>query len=137
MQTESRVIPAEAGSRLQASGRRSGASSGGRPDEQRARAAEAERERAAEQAQELRDRLAAAQAAAGLVLPALTDLSSDLGAGARGVVLPDAGIRVVARDPDGAVVLYHRSQEIRLGDPEHALAHSRALAAGLLAVSTR
>ncbi|MFI7423695.1 hypothetical protein [Nonomuraea sp. NPDC049684] len=104
--------------------------------EQQAHAAQAERERDAEQVRELRDRLAAAQAAAGLVLPDLADLSGDLGDGVRGVRLPGTGI-VVARQPDGAVVLHHEDRQIRLGDGGHAAAHGRALAAGLLAVSAR
>ncbi|MEV4374837.1 hypothetical protein AB0J71_47860 [Nonomuraea sp. NPDC049637] len=99
-----------------------------------ARAAQAEREREAEQVWDLRERLAAAQAAAGLVLPDLADLSGDLGDGARGVRLPEAGI-TVARDPDGAVVLHHQGREIRVGDGEHAPAHGRALAAALLALA--
>ncbi|MEV3986701.1 hypothetical protein [Nonomuraea sp. NPDC049758] len=100
--------------------------------EQQARAAQAERERDAEQVRELRERLAAAQTAAGLVLPDL----ADLGDGVRGVRLPETGI-VVARHPDGAVVLHHEDRQIRLGDGKHAPAHGRALAAGLLAVSAR
>ncbi|MER6582687.1 hypothetical protein, partial [Nonomuraea sp. NPDC001023] len=80
--------------------------------EQQARAAQAERERDAEQVRELRDRLAAAQTAAGLVLPDLADLSGDLGEGVRGVTVPGAGV-VVARQPDGAVVLHHQGRQIR------------------------
>ncbi|MEV3987237.1 hypothetical protein [Nonomuraea sp. NPDC049758] len=102
--------------------------------EQQARAAQAERD--AEQVRELRERLAAAQTAAGLVLPDLADLSGDLGIGVRGVRLPGTDI-VVARQPDGTVVLHHEDQQIRLGDGGHAAAHGRALAAGLLAVSAR
>ncbi|MGW4410361.1 hypothetical protein ACWEJ6_40430 [Nonomuraea sp. NPDC004702] len=104
--------------------------------EQQARAAQPERERDAEQVRELRDRLSAAQAAAGLVLPELADLSGDLGDGARGVTLPEAGIDV-ARQLDGTVVLHHQNRQIRLGDGEYAAAHARALAAGLLALSSR
>ncbi|MBB5781790.1 hypothetical protein [Nonomuraea jabiensis] len=59
--------------------------------EQQAHAAQAEREREAEQVRELRDRLAAAQAAAGLVLPELADLSGDLGDDVHRVRLPEAG----------------------------------------------
>ncbi|MFF0869977.1 hypothetical protein ACFYUV_50065 [Nonomuraea sp. NPDC003560] len=103
--------------------------------EQQARAAKAERERDAEQVRELRERLAAAQAAAGLVLPALADLSGDLGDGARGVALPEADI-CVARQPDGAVVLHHQGRQIRLGEGEHVAAHGRTLAAALLAVAS-
>ncbi|MFI6182904.1 hypothetical protein ACIA8R_45770 [Nonomuraea sp. NPDC051191] len=66
-----------------------------------ARAARAE-SKLKEQVRELRERLAAAQTAAGLVLPELADLSGDLGEGARGVRLAGAGI-AVARQPDGAV----------------------------------
>uniref|UniRef100_UPI003F4947DD hypothetical protein n=1 Tax=Nonomuraea sp. CA-252377 TaxID=3240003 RepID=UPI003F4947DD len=104
--------------------------------EQRARAAEAELERATAQAQELRDRLATAQAAAGLVLPALTDLSPALGAGVRGVTLPEAGIEAVTRRPDGTVALHHQGHEIRLSGPQHTPAHGRALAAAILAASS-
>ncbi|MGW2151558.1 hypothetical protein ACWCOT_45170 [Nonomuraea bangladeshensis] len=103
--------------------------------EQQARTAQAERERAAEQMRDLRERLAAAQVAAGLVLPDLADLSGDLGDGVRGVALPEAGI-CVARQPDGAVVLHQQDRQIRLGEDEHAPAYGRALAAGLLAVVT-
>ncbi|MEU5865449.1 hypothetical protein ABZ815_30065 [Nonomuraea sp. NPDC047529] len=69
--------------------------------EQQAHAARAE-SKLKEQVRELRERLAAAQTAAGLVLPELADLSGDLGEGARGVRLAGAGI-AVARQPDGAV----------------------------------
>jgi hypothetical protein len=72
--------------------------------EERACAADAECERSAGQLEELRGRLAAAQAAARLVLPALIDLSRDRGDGVVGVMLPAAGIESVTRDPDGAVV---------------------------------
>ncbi|MEU1729321.1 hypothetical protein [Nonomuraea sp. NPDC005692] len=102
--------------------------------EQQARAARAERDRDAEQVRELRDRLAAAQAAAGLVLPDLADLSGDLGDDVRGVRLPEVGI-AVARQPDGAVVLHHQGRQIRLSDGRHAAAHGRALAAALLALA--
>ncbi|QFY10320.1 hypothetical protein GBF35_30130 [Nonomuraea phyllanthi] len=104
--------------------------------EQQALAAQAERERAAEQVRELRDRPAAAQTASGLVLPELADLNGDIGDGVRGVILPEAGI-ALARQPDGAVVPHHQGRRIRLGDPAHAPAHGRALAAGLLAVCSR
>ncbi|MCK2220448.1 hypothetical protein MF672_042585 [Actinomadura sp. ATCC 31491] len=80
--------------------------------------------------------MAAAQAAAGLVLPALADLSRDLGDGVRGVALPDAGI-TVARQPDDTVLLYAGDLRHHLGDTEHAPASARALAAALLAVATR
>ncbi|MEV3986282.1 hypothetical protein [Nonomuraea sp. NPDC049758] len=103
--------------------------------QQQARADQVERERLADQVRELRDRLAAAQAAAGLVLPELADLSGHLGDGVRGVTLSGAGI-AVARQPDGAVVLHHQDRQIRLGDGEHAPAHGRALAAALLALSS-
>ncbi|MGW2157080.1 hypothetical protein [Nonomuraea sp. NPDC001699] len=103
--------------------------------EQQAHAARAE-SKLKEQVREPCERLAAAQTAAGLVLPELADLSGDLGEGARGVRLAGAGI-AVARQPDGAVVLHHGDRRIRLGDGEHAAAHGRTLAAGLLAVSAR
>ncbi|MER6582029.1 hypothetical protein [Nonomuraea sp. NPDC001023] len=103
--------------------------------EQQAQAAEAGRERAGEQGRELRDRLAVAQAAAGLVLPDLADLSGDPGDGVRGVRLPEAGL-AVARQPDGAVVLHHQGRQIRLSDGRHAAAHGRALAAALLALAS-
>ncbi|MEW9555393.1 hypothetical protein [Nonomuraea sp. NPDC050783] len=98
--------------------------------------AQAGRERAAGEARELRERLAVAQAAAGLVLPELIDLSRDLGDGVRGVTLPEAGI-TVARQPDGAVLLHAGDLRHRLGDAEHAAAHARALDAALLAVCAR
>jgi hypothetical protein len=101
--------------------------------EERARAVDAERERITDRLEELRRRLAAA----GLVLPELADLSGDLGDGVRGVALTDAGIARVAHHPGGAVVLYHAAGQIPLGDPEHALGHSRALAAALLAITAR
>ncbi|SDM61770.1 hypothetical protein [Nonomuraea jiangxiensis] len=85
--------------------------------------------------QQARHQLVAAQAATGLALPELIDLSRDLGDGVRGVALPGAGIEVVARHPDGTVVLYHQNTRMGLGDPEHAPAHGRALAAAILAVS--
>ncbi|NUP38185.1 MAG: hypothetical protein HOY76_14510, partial [Streptomyces sp.] len=103
--------------------------------EQQARAAEAERERDAEQVRDLRDRLATAQATAGLVLPDLADLSGDLGNGVRGVRLPEAGL-TVARQPDGAMMLHHQGRKIRLGDGEHATAYGRVLAAALLALAS-
>ncbi|MEV4081898.1 hypothetical protein AB0J43_16660, partial [Nonomuraea fuscirosea] len=81
-------------------------------------------------------RLEAAQAAAELVLPDPIDLSRDLGDGVIGVVLPEAAIGSVTREPDGAIVLYHQGHEIRLGGPERAPAHGRALAAAILAVSS-
>jgi chromosome segregation ATPase len=78
-------------------------------------------------------RLEAAQAAAGLVLPELTDLSSDLVQ--HDGVLPDTAIEVVAQHPDGSVVLYWHNARIPLGDPERAPAHGQALAAAILAAS--
>ncbi|MER6514413.1 hypothetical protein ABT158_46895 [Nonomuraea sp. NPDC001636] len=84
------------------------------------------RERLADQVRELRDRLAAVQAAAGLALPDL----ADLGEGMHGGTLP------VAWQPDGAVVLHHQDPQIRLGDGEHAPAHCRALAAALPALAS-
>ncbi|MGW2219463.1 hypothetical protein ACWCSD_31125 [Nonomuraea sp. NPDC001684] len=52
------------------------------------------------------------------------------------MTLPETGI-AVARQPDGAVVLHHEDQQIRLGDGEHAAAHARTLAADLFALSSR
>ncbi|MCA2226347.1 hypothetical protein [Nonomuraea aurantiaca] len=70
------------------------------------------------------------------MLPEPIDLSRDLGDGVTGVVLPDAGIESVTREADGALVLYHQNTQIRLGNPEHAPAHGRALAVALLALSS-
>ncbi|MEV4374959.1 hypothetical protein AB0J71_48490 [Nonomuraea sp. NPDC049637] len=103
--------------------------------EQQDRVAQAERERDAEQVRELRDRLAAAQASAELVLPAPADLSGDLGEGIREVTLPEVGI-AVARQPDGTVVPHHQGRQTRLSDGQHAAAHGRALAAALLALAS-
>ncbi|MGA5762106.1 hypothetical protein [Nonomuraea bangladeshensis] len=101
----------------------------------RVETAESHATTARQEASEARLALAAAQVAAGLVLPDLADLSGDLGDGVRGVALPEAGI-CVARQPDGAVVLHQQDRQVRLGEDEHAPAYGRALAAGLLAVVT-
>ncbi|MGV9386922.1 hypothetical protein ACWDRB_64845 [Nonomuraea sp. NPDC003707] len=87
-----------------------------------------------EDLQATRGQLATAQTASGLVLPEPIDLSRDLGDGVWGVVLPESGIESVTRHPDGAVVLYHQNTQIRLGEPAHAPAQARALAAALLAL---
>ncbi|MFI7114859.1 hypothetical protein ACIBK9_51715 [Nonomuraea sp. NPDC050227] len=131
----------------------------GRAEEERQTAAQARVETAAvrEQADRLREllrdesgrasaaaleaavtatRLETAQAAASLTLPEPIDLSSDLGDGVSGVVLPDAAIQTVTREPDGTIVLHHHDTRIRLGDPQHAPARGRALAAALLALSS-
>jgi hypothetical protein len=73
---------------------------------------------------------------AGLVIPELRDLSSDRGDGVRGVALSDAGIEVVARHPDGTVVLHWRNTRIPLGDPGHAAEHGPAVATAILAASS-
>ncbi|RSM99535.1 hypothetical protein DMB42_42300 [Nonomuraea sp. WAC 01424] len=99
-------------------------------------AAETRLEVTREELQQTRHRLAAAQAATRLALPEPIDLSADFGDGVSGVVLPDVGIEAVTRGLDGAIVLHHQDVRIPLGDPEHAPAHGRALAAALLALSS-
>ncbi|MEU5869193.1 hypothetical protein ABZ815_49065 [Nonomuraea sp. NPDC047529] len=49
---------------------------------------------------------------------------------------PVGAIETVTREPDGAIVLHHHDTRIRLGDPRHASARGRALAAALLALSS-
>ncbi|MFI0425135.1 hypothetical protein [Spongiactinospora sp. 9N601] len=109
--------------------------------EQQAHAATADADRAREELRQVHARLAAAQAATGLVPPEL----ADLGEGRWGVRLPaGSAVAAVTRDSDGVPALLlagehrdeHRGEPIRLADPARAGAAARALAAALLALTT-
>ncbi|MFI7107046.1 hypothetical protein ACIBK9_12120 [Nonomuraea sp. NPDC050227] len=39
------------------------------------------------------------------------------------MLLPDAAIETVTREPDGTIALHHHDTRIRLGAPQHASAH--------------
>ncbi|MCP2356974.1 hypothetical protein HD597_003994 [Nonomuraea thailandensis] len=84
---------------------------------------------AARELRTLRRQLAAAQAATGMVVPALADVD-----GRPGVRLPADTIDAVTVQ-DGVVQLHHADRAIPLGDASQSPAQARALSAALQAVT--